>query len=514
MEIRKLIYPLHKWWWLLLASMLVAALASFLAIQGQPDRYEARATLMIGSTINDPNPAGADFQAGEALAQAYAEIANRDLVRNATMEALGMRSLPQYVAQALARTQFLEIVVIDLDPARAQMVANELAEQLIRISPTSFDSDEADRLDIIHQQLGFYKQDIIDTQAEIDTVKEGLGALDSAQEIANAQETLNALQSKLNTLNTTYTSLLSSMNVEGVNRLTIIEPAALPSRPTGLTEFMSVAVAAGVGLILALGVVYLIEYVLDSSLKFPDDIEGIFKARILGHIFSTAGIPRNQIQISKYTTHPTAEAYRSLKTNMLFMGKDTPLKSILVASPDQETGKSRFTLNLAVSLAEGGKKVILVDADLRVPNLHSNFKLAQNKGLGEVLTGRATLEEVVQPINEYVSVVLAGSKHADGVEWLESDKMEAILNRLIRMADMVLIEGPPYIVSDSAVLGAKVDGVLAIVRPGMTKREAASNMAEQIERSGANLLGVALVDIPNWGTAYFAKIPNNRYYTA
>ena len=514
MEFRKLIYPVHKWWWLLLASMLVAAFASFLAVQGRPDRYEARTTLMIGSTINDPNPAGADFQAGEALAQAYAEIANREQVRAATMEALGLGSLPQYIAQALARTQFLEIVVTDRSPERAQIVANELANQLIRISPTNSDPEEAGRLDIIYQQLDQYKQDISATQAEIDEAKAGLGALDTAQQIASAQETLNALQSKLNTLNTTYASLLASTNVVGVNRLTIIEPAAMPTQPVGLSELMSVALAAGVGLVLALGAVYLLDYVFDTSLKFPDDIERIFKTSILGHIFSTAGIPRNQVQISKYTTHPTAEAYRSLKTNLLFMGKERPLKSLLVAAPDKDTGKSRFTLNLAVSLAEGGKKVILVDGDLRVPSLHAQFKPVQNKGLGEVLTDRATLEEVVQPVNEYVSVIVAGSKHADGVEWLDSKRMDAILKRLTAMADIVLIEGPPYIVSDSAIIGAKVDGILAVVRPGVTKKEAAKNMSEQIERSGANLLGVALFDIPNWGTAYLAKIPNNRYYTA
>jgi capsular exopolysaccharide synthesis family protein len=515
MDLRKVIFPLHKWWWLLVTSTLVATVASFFAIQGQPDLFEARTTLMVGSTISNPNPTGTDFVAGEALAIAYAEIANREGVRNATMEELGLRSLPQYVAQALPRTQFLEIIVTDLVAERAQMVANELAAQLIRISPTSFETaDEESRLDIVNQQLILYEQDIIETQAEIDALKASLGTLTSAQEIEAAQNQLGALQSKLNTLNTTYTSLLASTGADGINRLTIIEPAALPSRPVGLGEVMTIFLAAGIGFILALGAVYLLEYTLDNSLKFPGEVEKIFKSTIIGHIFSTAGLKRNKVQISKYTTHPTAEAFRSLKTNLLFRGKDRDLKSILVATPDKETGKSRFALNLAISLAEGGKKVILLDGDLRVPSLHTNFKLSQAKGLGEVLTNQATLEEVIQPVNKYVSVIVAGSKHSDGVEWLDSKRMDDVLERLRGMADFVLIDGPPYIVSDSAVIGAKVDGVLAIVCPGVTKKEAANNMAEQLERSGANLLGVALNEIPNWGSTYFAKIPNNRYYTA
>ena len=352
MDLKKVIFPLHKWWWLLLLSTILAAGGSLLAVQGQPERYEARTTLMVGSTINDPNPTGNDFVAGESLAVAYAEIANREGVRNATMEALGLRNLPQYVAQALPRTQFLEIIVTDLVAERAQMVANELAAQLIRLSPTNLSTDDAaSQLDVVNTQLALYEQDIIDTQAEIDAVKASLGTLTSAQEIENAQNQLNALQGKLNTLNTTYTSLLASTGADGINRLTIIEPAALPSSPVGLSTLVTVALAAGIGLVLALGAVYLLEYVLDNSIKFPDEIEKVFGVKTLGHIFSTAGIKRNRIPISKYTTHPTAEAFRTLKTNLLFMGRDRELKSIFAASPDKPTKQSKFVVNLALSLA-------------------------------------------------------------------------------------------------------------------------------------------------------------------
>ena len=122
---------------------------------------------------------------------------------------------------------------------------------------------------------------------------------------------------------------------------------------------------------------------------------------------------------------------------------------------------------------------------------------------------------MIQPVNDgFFSLIVAGSKHYDGVEWLDSARMDAVLEQLKSRFDIVLVDGPPYIVADASILGSKVDGVLAVVRPGVTKREAASNMAEQIGRSHATLLGVTLIEIPNWGSTYFAKIPNNRYYTA
>ncbi len=147
MDLRKIIFPLHKWWWLIILSTVVAAAASFLATRGQPIVYQARTTLMIGGTINDPNPSSSEFFLGEQLATAYADIANRELVRQATMGALGMRRLPEYIARALPKTQIMEIIVTDQDPQRAQTVANELATQLIALSPTNLDPEEQARLD-------------------------------------------------------------------------------------------------------------------------------------------------------------------------------------------------------------------------------------------------------------------------------------------------------------------------------------------------------------------------------
>src|SRR5688572_24215886 len=153
MELNKYIFPLRKWWWLVAASTLVAAIFSSLSVLRQPTIYQARTTLLIGTTINDPNPSGNELLLGQQLAAAYADLANREIVLNATKNALGMNQLPAYIARALPNTQLIEITVNDTVPERAQIVANELATQLILLSPISGQSEERGRQEFIHERL-------------------------------------------------------------------------------------------------------------------------------------------------------------------------------------------------------------------------------------------------------------------------------------------------------------------------------------------------------------------------
>jgi capsular polysaccharide biosynthesis protein len=142
MEIKTLINPLLRWWWLILASTIVAMVASFFATLRQPPIYQSQTTLIIGRAINDPNPTSGEINLAEQLASTYADIANREPVRNATMQSLGLTSLPSYTAGALPNSQIIQIQVTDVNPVRAQAVADELAKQLIAQSPTAANPED------------------------------------------------------------------------------------------------------------------------------------------------------------------------------------------------------------------------------------------------------------------------------------------------------------------------------------------------------------------------------------
>jgi polysaccharide biosynthesis transport protein len=506
MELNKYIFPIRKWWWLVLASTVVATIFSSLSILRQPTIYQARATLMIGTTITDPNPSNNEFVLGQQLAATYADLANREIVRNATMNVLNMNQLPDYFARALPNTQLIEIAVTDVDPERAKIVANELAAQLVLLSPTSPQPENQERQEFIDQQLNNIEVQIQDTEGEIGKLQEELSTLISAQQINDTQEQIFALQSKLNTMQDQYRALLANTQQGAINTLTIIESAAPTSRPIGPTKGWTILLAAVIGFALASAEAYLLEY-LDDSLKTADDAERLFSAPIIGHIFEQEDGKDEERRLydADDLRHPIAEAFRALRTNIEISQVNRPLKTILVTSADIGDGKTSVAANLALSIAQREKEVVLLDFDLRRPNIHKFFDLPNDQGLVDLITGRAAISDVLRCKNDRnVAVLTSGDRPLNPTELLSSKKMDELLSQLKETADVVIIDGPPFIVADATVLASKVDGVLLVVRPGHTRRSLARGAAEQIKLGGAKVIGVVLNRIPLRGADYYA----------
>jgi capsular exopolysaccharide synthesis family protein len=509
MELTKLIFPLRKWWWLVLASTLVAAIFSYLYVLRQPNFYQTHTTLMIGTTINDPNPTSNEFALGQQLTEAYANIANRQMVRDATLKALEMDQLPEYIARAVPNTQLIEIAVTDVNPARAQAVANELAAQMVLLSPTSVQLEEQGRQEFINERLNILEEQINETEEEIKNLEEDLGNMISAQQIEDTQNQISSLQSKLISMQTNYGTLLSNTQQGAINTLTLIEPAALPSTPIGPRRELTVLLAAALGLILAISEAYLLEY-LDNTLKTADDVARMFSAPIVGHIFEHRnGRTKNHLYNNGNMRHPFAEAFRVLRTNIEFAEVNQPLKTILVTSADIGDGKTSVATNLAFFIAQRNKKVVLLDADLRRPNIHEYFNLANDRGLADLFLHTAGIGDVLRVgEDKKLAVITAGDTPPNPTELLDSSRMDQILTMLKDLADYVIIDGPPFIIADAMILASKVDGVLLVVRPGHTRKTLARATIEQLKLAGARLIGVVLNRIPLSGSDYYAS----KYY--
>lgn len=505
MELKKYIFPLRKWWWLVLISTLVAAIFSYLAVRNQPTTYQARTTLMIGTSINNPNPSNNEFILGQQLAATYADIANREIIRNATMRALKMNGLPSFVARALPNTQLIEIAVNDVDPERARRVANELAAQLILLTPTSAQPEEQGRQEFINQQLNKFEVQISQTEEEIEKLQEDLSNMISVQQINDTQNQIDALQSKLNTLHDRYGALLSNTKQRAINTLTIIESSALTARPVGPKKELTMLLAVTLALVLAAGEAYLLEY-LNDSLKSADDVARLFSAPIIGHIFEQEdGRNGNRLYDTANWNHPLAEAFRVLRTKIELAEVDRPLKTILVTSADIGDGKTSVATNLALFIAQRKKKVILLDADLRRPSIHGYFNLANDRGLVDLCSGNAALSDVLRYEKERkVGVLTAGNTPPNPTELLSSKEMDQLLSKLKEFADVIIIDSPPFFVADTMVLASKVDGVLVVVRPGHTRQSLARAAVEQIKLTEARLVGVVLNRIPLRGADYYA----------
>jgi capsular exopolysaccharide synthesis family protein len=506
MELSKYIFPLRKWWWLLVVSTLIAVMFSSLSVLRQPTIYQSRTTLMIGTTITDPNPSSNELMLGQQLAAAYADLANREIVRNATKDALKINRLPDYFARALPNTQLIEIVVNDTVPQRAQIVANGLADQLMHLGPISAQPQDRGRQEFIHQRLNNLETQIQETEDQIETLQEELANTFSAEQIKDKQEQITSLQSKLSSMENNYGLLLANTQQGAINTLTIIESAGLPTNPIGPMKGLTILLAAVVGFALAAGEAYLLEY-LDDSLKSPDAVMRLFSTSIIGHVFEQSDGKKegDRLYDADDLSHPIAEAFRSLRTNIEISQVDRPLKTILVTSADIGDGKTSVAANLALSMAQRGKEVVLLDADLRKPNTHEVFELANDRGLVDLLSGRAVIGDVLQfKKDKKVAVLTAGDTPPNPAELLSSKNMEQLLSQLGETADVVIIDGPPFIVADAMILASRVDGVLMVVRPGHTRESLAKAAVEHIKVVGARVVGVVLNRIPLRGADYYA----------
>lgn len=202
---------------------------------------------------------------------------------------------------------------------------------------------------------------------------------------------------------------------------------------------------------------------------------------------------------------PMAEAYRTLRTNIQFSNIDKDIKCIIITSSGPGEGKSTTIVNLAVTMAQNGKKVLLIDGDLRKPKLHMYFRLHNQEGLTKLLAHNIEYNEVIQSTDiENLYFLASGPIPPNPSELLGSNKMRNFLNALKEEYDMILIDTPPVsVITDAAVLSTIADGTILVCAVGQASIDGAKLAKEMLQKVNANILGVVLNKIP---------INEGRYY--
>ena len=192
---------------------------------------------------------------------------------------------------------------------------------------------------------------------------------------------------------------------------------------------------------------------------------------------------------------PAAEAFRSLRTNLMFSSLERPLTTLLVTSTAADEGKSTTLANLAVTLAQGGRKTIMVDCDLRRPHLHEIFGVPAEPGLSNMMQNNQERPTLVATSVEGLSLLPAGAPPANPADLLGSRQMEGIIANLKTRADIVLFDAPPVMaVTDAALLASKLDGALLVVSAGQTRREHALQAKALLERIHVHIVGTVLTN--------------------
>jgi capsular exopolysaccharide synthesis family protein len=509
MELEKYFTPLLKWWWLIIAATAIATTASYLATEQQEPVYKSRTTLIVGSPIGSLNPASSDLQLAQYLAGVYADFAKREPFQQATKKALGIDFLPLYTANAIPNSQIIEIIVTANSPEISQIVASELANQLLLQSPSS-GVDSQQRQEFVENQLSLLQGQIVDTRTLIEELQKELPTLNSARQIANMQSQIDSLVDDLNTYQTNYANLLSSAPQEATNVLSVLEPAQL-GYPDQTNRLIPIFLSAGIGFSLAIGAAYLIEY-LDNTLHTEEDIQRIFGVPVLGHIMRMKGETLSTDFITDNPRSPEAEAFRSLRTNINNAIKDQSIQTILISSVNMGDGKSTVISNLAISYAQAEKSVAVIDADMRRPAVHERFNIPQNPGLAEAIEAPKSLAKILSIINKsHISVLTAGSTPPNPAEMLSSTKMDQVLEFLKKDNDFIILDSPPFLVTDAKILASKADGLLLVINPGKVREDIAKQVNIQIEKIGVRLLGVIFNEIPQRD---MKKIGEYSYYSS
>ena len=393
-------------------------------------------------------------------------------------------------ADAAANSTLVTVRVQDGDPQRAADLANDIATQLQHASGSVYGQNGATQ-QFIQGQIAANQQQIQETQAEIDT----LTALPSLT--TDQQGQLPALQGRIANLRLSYASLLGLAG-SAANAITVVDPASPPDQPSSPRVLLNTLLAAIVGLLLALGVAFTMEY-LDDTVKTSADVEDATGLATLGIVLKMKA-EKGRSEIYRlatilYPRGPAAEAYRTLRTNLEFASVDQPVRSLLVTSSIPSEGKTTTSCNLAVAFAQAGRNVILLDADLRKPGVHKLFDLPNPAGLTSLLrTDDVAIDDVAQATEqEHLRVITTGPLPPNPAELLASHRMQAVMERLAGAADLVIVDSPPLqAVTDAAILASITDGTLLVIDAGRTRRAAAGRGREALAKSGARVLGAAL----------------------
>ncbi len=356
-------------------------------------------------------------------------------------------------------------------------------------------------------QINALEADIAATQAEI----AALGDPDDAlSEFVRLERT--RLESQLTRDQTRLVVLLSSAEefrlamARYTDTITVYAPAELPASPVGSRTLQNTLLGAATGLMIGVGVAFLLEY-LDDTIKSPADVKQILPVGVLGTLprMDQWENGRAALVVTEHPLHPIAEAFRSLRTSIQFSGVDRPLRVLLVTSPLPTDGKTFTASNLAAVIAQGGQSVVVIDADLRHSTLHRAFDLPKEPGLTTALLSPDRWEQVLQATGvEGLRFIGAGARPPNPAELLASHRFREFLSWLQEEADVVIIDSPPVLaVTDAAVLSTLVDGVMLIADCGETRRPAAVQAAERLLSVGGNLLGVVINRMSSKGDGYY-----------
>lgn len=304
----------------------------------------------------------------------------------------------------------------------------------------------------------------------------------------------------------------SKYNVTGSPvKVSVAEPAEVPTAPISPKPALNMLIALFLGLGASTSMAFAVEY-FDASIRTSEDLEQAVLAPSLGTI--PMGSIQKGIEVLSKPSSNTAEAYRTLRTNLQYLNFDKSLKSIAITSPSAGEGKTTVASNLATTLAKAGNRVILLSCDLRRPKLHEIFCISNERGLSNVLADEAEFEDSLVHVDDGLRVIASGPLPPNPAELLGSTRMKEVLRKAEELADFVILDCAPVLpVTDAAVLAQAVDGFLVVARADVTDHNSIAQARNALDKVSARIAG-SILNCSNTKSGYGYSYQYGNYKEA
>jgi polysaccharide biosynthesis transport protein len=471
----------------LIATMTLAGLclALFYSVVVATPKYVSDAGIQVrpitsDSAVNIDRAINMGTEREIARSDNVAQLAKNRLKSDQSLSALKGR----VTVSAVGVTQVLNISCSDTTKLRAQQCSQAFAESYLEFKKKDATATRDATRNNVQASLN----------AINDKINQATERLSAAPVNSPQQAQVETILRALNDEAAPYRSQLAQLNSLDVNNAgSIVSPANRPGAPASPRPKTNAVMGAFFGFFLGLLVAFGRDRV-DGRLRGRADLEEYLRAPVLATVPRTRrnGRAAPTLVTMQHPNSPASEAYRALRTRVMVMAERQGMKTIMVVSPTGEDGKTAIAANLAVSLAQVGKRVVLLSADLRHSKVHQYFGLDNERGLSNVLAGEMPPWEAVQepPGMDRLWVFGSGPTPAQPAELLQSDLMRELLAERRKVADFVIIEAPAALnASDCLALAPLVDGILVVADAKHTIRDEIEQVRVQFEQVGGQVLG-------------------------
>jgi capsular exopolysaccharide synthesis family protein len=512
MELRDYLAVLRNKRWLILAAGVLVALTALALSLIQTPVYQASARLLLeptqsvfDSTNRPPVDVPTEIQ----------RLKSRP-VQDAVRAEVG--AAPKVQAIQVEKTQVIRLSTESTSATRAANIANAYANAYI-----SYRVQQA--VDQLERATGPVRERIDALDREIKPLQDEIAALPAGP--ARDAKSLE-LSPKINSLlgnQSSFRATLDKLQIDAALKsggVQVVGPAVVPNNPVRPNPVRNGLLGLSVGLLFGVGFAFLLEN-LDDSIKTKDDL-----ARTVGDVTVLGVIPaisgwksrtESKLVSRDEPSSPAAEAYRSLRTSIQFMGLDRKLQVLQVTSPNASEGKTTTLANLAVALGQAGQTVAILSCDLRRPRIHEYFGLSNAVGFTSVLLGEAPLASALQRVPNVPRVVLlaSGRLPPNPSELLASRRTADLFGALREKVDIILVDSPPVLpVTDAAVLSTSVDGTLLVAMAGQTTTKDVIRSMEILRNVDTTVVGAVLNGATaesgyGYGYGYYAEEPGNGH---